>query len=114
MSEATAVDFEDFIFLLQGAEMARRHGLRKRKNLPGWSNGAASCSRPLLVIGDSKTRCQFVEPTFVVDSRTKSACGSGQESVRLETPRLMARPIRSEARGVGKRDTTRDWAATSS
>src|SRR5439155_23742492 len=104
MSEAIAVGFEDFIFLLQGAVMERRHGLRKRKNLPGWSNGAASCSRPLLVIGDSKTRCQFVEVTLVVDSRAKSACGSGQESVMLETPRLM----RSEERRVGKECRSRE------
>src|SRR5439155_2922944 len=73
--------------------MPLRHGLRKQKNLPCWSNGAVSSQRPLLVFGDSRTRCQFVEVRLVVDSRTKSACGSGQESVMLETPRLMERPI---------------------
>src|SRR5438045_2297193 len=69
------------------------HGLRNRKNLPGWSNGAVTSNRPLLVVGDSKMRCQFVEPRLVMDSRTNAVYGSGQERVKLElrlvTPRRM-------------------------
>src|SRR5438552_18396865 len=95
MTEAIAVGFgiEDFIFLLHGAVMARRHGLRKRKNLPGWSKGAVSSKHTLLVIGDSRTRCQFVKLRFVVDSKTNPEDVNGQERVRLETLRLMERPI---------------------
>src|SRR5207302_9061461 len=99
MSEATAVGLgiEDFIFLLHGAVMARRHGLRRRKNLPGWSKGAVSSKRPLLVIGDSRTRCQFVELRFVVDSKTNPEDVNGQERVRSELRLVTARLMRAES-----------------
>src|SRR5256885_11691560 len=102
MSEAIAVGFgiEDFIFLLHGAVMTRRHGLRRRKKRPGWSNGAVSSKRPLLVVGTSTARCQFVELKLVVDSRTKSAYGSGQEKVRPGLVRATPRGMPAEAQAV--------------
>src|SRR2546422_4350215 len=90
------------------------HSLRKRKNLPGWSNGAVRSSRPLLVIGDSRTRCQFVELRFVVDSRRNPVDVNGQERARLELLRATPRRRPAEALVFNSTETPRSCATTRS
>ncbi len=62
-------------------------------------------SRLLFVTDISSAGCQFVEIRFVADSRTKPVDGNGQETVTVEGPRTMARPMPTNTQVFCSTDT---------